>query len=276
MPDLILGCITGRYWLIPGMRGEAGLQWGEPQPMTCDGRPFVGTWRVRPSVADWNGDGAPELLTLDEHGYLALYARDEDAVPQAVRPLGRVPAESGGPLYIGGPNRFPEFTFIGRSKLFAYDWDGDGLLELLIGTHCKLLPTHRELYRLSQEANIGAGVVLIDNVGTPEAPVWGGGLGGGRRGRPPAAVRLPQLRADRHRLERHADPDRGNRGRLPAPLRRGGAGAVPRRRTAACEQVLSTAVRPAPANYEGFRHLGDVHLREAAAVAGEHHLPAVR
>ena len=173
VPDLILGCITGRYWLIPGRRGEAGLQWGEPVPMTCAGRPFVGAWRVRPSVADWNGDGAPELLTLDEHGCLALYAPDADAGPQAVRPLGRVPDESGGPLYIGGPNLFPEFTFIGRSKLFAYDWDGDGLLELLIGTHCKLLPTHRELYRLSQEANIGAGVVLIDNVGTPEAPVWG-------------------------------------------------------------------------------------------------------
>ena len=171
--DLILGCITGQYWLIPGKRGEAGLRWGEPVAMTCEGRPFVGTWRVRPSVADWNGDGAPELLTLDEHGFLALYARDEDAGPQAVRPLGRVPAESGQPLYLGGPNRFPEFTFVGRSKLFAYDWDGDGLLELLIGTHCKLLPTHRDLYRLSQEANVGAGVVLIDNVGTPEAPVWG-------------------------------------------------------------------------------------------------------
>ena len=68
VPDLILGCITGRYWLIPGKRGEAGLQWGEPVPMTCEGRPFVGAWRVRPSVADWNGDGTPELLTLDEHG----------------------------------------------------------------------------------------------------------------------------------------------------------------------------------------------------------------
>ncbi len=220
VPDLILGCITGRYWLIPGKRGEAGLQWGEPVPMTCEGRPFVGAWRVRPSVADWNGDGTPELLTLDEHGYLALYARDAEAGPQAVRPLGRVRAESGDPLYIGGPNLFPEFTSIGRSKLFAYDWDGDGLLELLIGTHCKLLPTHRELYRLSQEANIGAGVVLIDNVGSAQAPVWGWPSAVVDAGRPPAAVRVPQLRADRHRLARLAGPDRGNRGRLPAPLRR--------------------------------------------------------
>jgi len=48
-------------------------------------------------------------------------------------------------MYIGGVNNFPTFTFAGRSKLFAYDWDGDRVLELLVGPHCKMLPVHREL-----------------------------------------------------------------------------------------------------------------------------------
>ncbi|CAI8016070.1 hypothetical protein GBAR_LOCUS9892 [Geodia barretti] len=219
VPDLILGCITGQYWLLPGKRGEAGLQWREPVAMTCEGRPFVGTWRVRPSVADWNGDGAPELLTLDEHG---RSARSAGCPPSpATRCTSAV------------PTAFPEFTFIGRSKLFAYDWDGDGLLELLIGTHCKLLPTHRELYRLTQEANIGAGVVLIDNTGTPEAPVWGPASAvvdkTGARCCSDATVCAPIV------VDWNGSPTMivGDRGRLPAPLRHGRAGSVPRHRTAA-------------------------------------------
>ena len=179
-----MGCITGAYWPIPGERGADGLEWGEPRRMTLAGEPLAGAWRVRPSVADWNGDGSPEMLTLDERGYLSPYGRDPSGGPQHLRELGQVMDRTGAPLYLGGVNKFPMFTFAGRAKLFACDWDGDGLLELLVGTHCKMLATHTELYEQSSAHNVGAGVMLIDNVGTPGRPVWGGiyavtELGGG-------------------------------------------------------------------------------------------------
>ena len=171
MLDLVLGCITGSYWLIPGV--AAGVAWHRPIQMQMAGVPFVGEWRVRPAIADWNADGAPEMLTLDDQGYLALFGRDPDGGAEQLLPLGRVNRASGAPLYIGGPNRFPTFTFTGRCKLFPWDWDGDGILDLLIGTHCKTLPASTELYERSNAYNVGAGVLLLDNVGTPARPVWG-------------------------------------------------------------------------------------------------------
>ena len=166
IPDLIVGCILGSYWLIRGKSTSAGLAWETPVRMTVAGEPLMVMWRVRPSAADWDNDGEPEILTLDEDGCLALYKRNPAVGSADLLLPERVVDSRGQPLYIGGPNLFPGFTMAGRSKLFAYDWDQDGRLELLVGTHCRLRPHNP---KLGERAT----VMLIDNVGTPEKPVWG-------------------------------------------------------------------------------------------------------
>ena len=171
--DLIFGCITGAYYLAQGEKPAGGLRWGRPVRMTVGGKPLVAMWRVRPAVADWDADGELEMLTLDEHGYLALYKRNAGGGPADLQPPQRVLDETGAPVYIGGENNFPNVTLVGRAKLFAHDWDEDGRLELLIGTHCKLRPTNAKLIERAKRNDGGATVMLVDNVGTPERPVWG-------------------------------------------------------------------------------------------------------
>ena len=88
VPDLLMGCITGAYWLLLGSKTDADLEWAEPRRITVDGQPFVGVWRVRPSVADWNADGQPEMLTLDEQGFLSLYGQQRAGSPEDLRSVG--------------------------------------------------------------------------------------------------------------------------------------------------------------------------------------------
>lgn len=176
VPDLILGCINGSYWLIPGTRAGEELAWAAPRRITVDGKPFTGVWRVRPSIADWNGDGELEILTLDERGCVALYGRDVSGGPEDLVRLGDVLGQTGKPFEIGGENRYSSHTSIGRAKLYAYDWDGDGRLELLLGTHCQM-KRPIDLAALFQAPEGGRGsatIVLIDNIGTPQWPVLGG------------------------------------------------------------------------------------------------------
>ena len=173
--DLILGCINGSYWLIPGRETAEGLEWDEPRRITVDGKPFTGVWRVRPSIADWNGDGELEMLTLDERGRLALYKRAPSGAPEALMRLDYTYDEAGEPYEIGGINNFSSHTSIGRNKLLAYDWDGDGLLELLVGAHCQMKwPIDLSVLFKAPEGGRGsATMLLIDNIGTPDKPVFG-------------------------------------------------------------------------------------------------------
>ena len=175
VPDLLMGCITGAYWLLLGSKTDADLEWAEPRRITVDGQPFVGVWRVRPSVADWNADGQPEMLTLDEQGFLSLYGQQRAGSPEDLRSLGRVSNRNGGPYPITGKNGFAGHISIGRVKLLAYDWDGDGLLELLVGTHCQMKKPldMAALFGAPEGSRGSATLMLIDNVGSPEKPVFG-------------------------------------------------------------------------------------------------------
>jgi hypothetical protein len=171
----LLSCIDGSYWLILGTDTPEGLEWESPRRIYVDAKPFTGVWRVRPAIADWNGDGFLEMLTLNERGYLALYGRDPNGEPEELISLGQVPDESGTAFRIGGENRYSSHTSIGRAKLFAYDWDGDGLLELLVGAHCqtKLPLDLAALFKRGKGERGSATVMLINNIGTGEKPIWG-------------------------------------------------------------------------------------------------------
>ncbi|MFN3190284.1 MAG: exo-alpha-sialidase [Aureliella sp.] len=81
-------------------------------------------WRTTPVAVDFDHDGSLELVLLDQEGYLTLRER-QDGKAQRV-----FVDESGKPLRLtsGTCGRS------GRIKLEVCDWDGDGLLDVLVNS----------------------------------------------------------------------------------------------------------------------------------------------
>ena len=140
--DLLLGCNTGEILLCenvgtrtaPKLAAPTKLKvdWGDRKPVYPEGLRYtpepgvlVVQWRSRPVVYDWNRDGLPDLISIDESGYLALYPRYR----RADGTLGLRPAEhpfvgeDGKPL-LWCTNPRPGRN--GRMVFDIADWLGDG------------------------------------------------------------------------------------------------------------------------------------------------------
>ena len=126
--DLILGNITGYFLLLRNIGYKTQPRFAAPETFSVNGKPFRGEWRVRPAVADLDGDGIPELIFLDRQGMIARFPKapgrnDTELLPgiRLVDNLGRwirLDTVSGGQ---------------GRVKLDACDWTENGTTDILVG-----------------------------------------------------------------------------------------------------------------------------------------------
>jgi len=110
------------------------------------------------------------MMNFDEDDALHLYWRVSDT---RVCDGGKVKLENGSPI-TSYSARTPRYGARGRCKLSLVDWDGDGVLDLLIGTpRSASIPTpERGLPNGALKPIDGLQVLWMKNVGTNEAPVF--------------------------------------------------------------------------------------------------------
>lgn len=152
---------THEVYINRGTPREAKLDL--PRPLYWDGLDLFGTWRVQPGAAKINGRMAYVILDKDDDFHLYLRIDDYNLDDGGKLTLSDGTAINANLHSAGGS---------GRAKITLADWDGDGLMDMLIGT----ITTHniptKKIGFPSSLPNPGAAVLLMRNIGTQDKPMF--------------------------------------------------------------------------------------------------------
>ena len=147
LPDIVANSILGKvHWYrnigtraapelaaaqpieVEWVGTQPSLAWGWMRPQ---GKALLTQWRTTPVTVDWNKDGLVDLRMLDQEGYLAFFERAlRDGKRVLLQPQ-RIFCDQKGALLQFSKGRAGGS---GRRKLCVTDWDGDGLLDILINS----------------------------------------------------------------------------------------------------------------------------------------------
>ena len=116
-------------------------------------------------ATDLNNDGLCDLVGLDYQGYLVFYERYEENGVLKLKEGERIFYLDGAPLRLNDG----EFGKSGRIKFVIVDWDGDGLLDVVVGNKTavfyKTVKIEDEKYHLENKGELSSGSIAGHNQG---------------------------------------------------------------------------------------------------------------
>lgn len=168
LPDVILNSITANYQVLLQEPSSDGLKFAEPRLMYCDGLQLRLAWRSQPGITDWGLGGRLCMIALDEQNLLRMFWRMDD---ENVERGELLRLQDGSPITAN----VDEFAGqVGRSDIVPYDWDEDGVLDLMIGaSRGQSFPASKTVYYPSEFGPTrAASLLLLRNAGSNRKPVF--------------------------------------------------------------------------------------------------------
>lgn len=125
--DIIIGDARGKQMIFLGKDGPVEDRLEPEHPLYCYDLEMHGTWRCRPGIV--KAGNTLLYATLDDDNELHLYSKIDC---YNLRDLGKMIVKGGRTI----PASIAHAGGTGRLKIEFADWDGDGKIDILLGT-CK-------------------------------------------------------------------------------------------------------------------------------------------
>jgi hypothetical protein len=133
--DLIIGTAGGEVLFAPNVGTRAKPVFGEAKPLPAGGKKLeIASGAAAPVVADWDGDGLPDLVVGAEDGSVVWFRNKGTRKEPKLSAANTLVPPSPSP-WRDDKSRKPNEWGV-RARPAVFDWDGDGKLDLLVGDRC--------------------------------------------------------------------------------------------------------------------------------------------
>ena len=163
LPDVVVPGSRAKFEVMLNRGTREKPELDAPVALSVDNLELYGTWRVRPAIARIGGSN--RIVIMDKDNALHMYRQIDDF---NVEDMGKLRLTDGSQI-TGHNNAMESLGQMGRGKLRFVDWDGDGKLDLLIGSVKRSSypsPERGLPYSRFKKKEIGLQVMLLINAGT--------------------------------------------------------------------------------------------------------------